>query len=147
MALDQLLCKTGTPSTDDLLLLAFELGSSWKMLGRALGLPEPVMEQTEVDSPKLFERCYGVLRRWTEVFGSAATYKSLGKALLHPIVGRGELAVKYCDVCRDVYQGKKRAFGKIPNNNWTHSWSSVAMSFAHSCFYSPPVPARILFTY
>ena len=79
------------------------------MLGLALALPEPVLEQIEVDSSNLFERCYGVLRRWTEVFGSAATYKSLGYALLHPIVGRGELAVKYCNVCRDVYQGKKRA--------------------------------------
>ncbi|XP_078371994.1 uncharacterized protein LOC144655584 isoform X1 [Oculina patagonica] len=104
-ALDQALSsKTGTPSTDDLLLLAFELGTSWKMLGRTLALPEPVLEQIEVDNSYLSERCYGVLRRWTEVFGSAATYESLARALQHPIVGRAELAVKYCDVCGDPYQ-------------------------------------------
>ena len=106
IVLDQQSCKTGTPSIDDLLLLAFELGTSWKMLGRALALPEPVLEQIEVDNPKLSERCYGVLRRWTEVFGSAATYESLARSLLHPIVGRGELAAKYCDVCRDANQSK-----------------------------------------
>ncbi|KAL9972489.1 hypothetical protein ACROYT_G018801 [Oculina patagonica] len=103
-ALDQSSSKTGKPSTDDLLLLAFELGTSWKMLGRTLALPEPVLEQIEVDNRYLSEKCYGVLRRWTEVFGSAATYESLARALQHPIVGRGELAVKYCDVCRDIYQ-------------------------------------------
>ena len=76
------------------------------MLGRTLALSEPVLEQIEVDNPNLSERCYSVLRRWTEVFGSAATYESLGRALQHPIVGRGELAVKYCNVLRDAYQGK-----------------------------------------
>lgn len=98
--------KLGTPSTDDLLLLAFELGTSWKMLGRSLSLPEAVLEQIEVDNPNLYEKCYGVLTRWTEVFGSAATYVSLAQALQHPAVGRGALAVKYCNVSRDVYKGK-----------------------------------------
>ena len=50
--------KTGTPSSDDLLLVAHELGTSWKMLGRTLGLPEAVLEQIEEDKPKLFEKCY-----------------------------------------------------------------------------------------
>ena len=99
--------KTGTPSTDvDLLLLAYELGTSWKMLGRALDLPKPVLEQIEEDKPDLFEKCYGVLIRWTEVFGSEASDECLARALQHPIVGRGDLAVKYCDVYRDAYQGQ-----------------------------------------
>lgn len=97
--------KTGTPSTDDLLLLAFELGSSWKMLGRTLSLPEAVLEQIEEDNPKLIEKCCRVLIKWTEVFGPSATYESLAKALQHPAVGRGALAVKYCDVPGDVYTG------------------------------------------
>ena len=101
--------KAGMPSPDDLLLLASELGSLWKMFGRILALPEPVLEQIEAANPDLSERSYGVLRRWTEVSGSAATYESLARALQHPIVGRGDLAVKYCDVCRDAYQGKRRA--------------------------------------
>lgn len=99
--------KTGTPSTDDLLLVAYELGASWKMLGRTLAIPEAVLEQIEADNPRdLSERCYSVLRRWTEVFGSAATYECLARALQHPMVGRGKLALKYCGVFRDGYQGK-----------------------------------------
>ena len=98
--------KTGTPSTDDLLLIAFELGFSWKMLGRILKVPDPVLEQIEADNPHLSERCYSVLKRWTERFGSEATYECLGRALGHPMMGRRKLAVKYCGVCRDGYQGK-----------------------------------------
>lgn len=99
--------KTGTPSSDDLLLVAYELGASWKMLGRTLAIPEAVLEHIEADNPRdLSERCYSVLRRWTEVFGSAATYECLARALQHPMVGRGKLALKYCGVFRDGYQGK-----------------------------------------
>ena len=96
----------GTPSTDDLLLLAFELGSSWKMLGRTLSLPEAVLEQIEEDNPKLDEKCFRMFRKWTEMFGSSATYESLALALQHPAVGRVELAEKYCDVSGAVYKGK-----------------------------------------
>lgn len=67
--LDQLLsCKSGTPLSDDLLLLAFDLGTSWKRLGRVLGLPEPVLEQIEEDKRELFEKCYGVLRIFFRLF-------------------------------------------------------------------------------
>ena len=57
---EHLSLKCGTPTTDDLLLVACELGSSWKMLGRALDLPEHVLEQIEEDERKLFDKCYGV---------------------------------------------------------------------------------------
>ena len=90
--------KSGSPSTDDLLLLAHEVGKLWKLLGRALGLNEPELEQIDADKPDLFEKCYGMLRRWTEIFGSQATYKGLAKALNHRIVQRPDLAAKYCDV-------------------------------------------------
>ena len=51
--------KSGVPSSSDLLLVASELGSSWKMLGRILFLPEPVLEQIEEDERHLTEKCYG----------------------------------------------------------------------------------------
>ena len=76
------------------------------MLGRSLEIPEPVLESIEADNPHLSERCYSVLKRWTEGFGLAATYECLARALQHPMVGRGKLAVKYCGVCRDGFQGK-----------------------------------------
>ena len=99
--------KTGTPTTDDLLLVAHELGTSWKMLGRTLKISEPELENIEADNPwNQRERCYSVLKRWREVCGSAATYDCLARALQHPMVGLGRLAVKYCGVCSDSHQGR-----------------------------------------
>ena len=54
--------KSGVPSSSDLLLVASELGSSWKMLGRILCLSEPVLEQIEEDERHLTEKCYGVYK-------------------------------------------------------------------------------------
>ena len=54
--------KSGVPSSRDLLLVASELGSSWKMLGRILCLSEPVLEQIEEDERNLTEKCYGVYK-------------------------------------------------------------------------------------
>lgn len=75
------------------------------MLGRTLSLPEAVLEQIEEDNPKLDEKCFRMFRKWTEMFGSSATYESLALALQHPAVGRVELAEKYCDVSGAVYKG------------------------------------------
>lgn len=50
--------KMSTPSRDDILLLAHELGTSWKMIGRFLGVSDAVLEQIEEDEPKLFDKCY-----------------------------------------------------------------------------------------
>ena len=66
------------------------------------------------------------------MFGSVATYESLGRALQHPIVGRGELAVKYCDVCRDAYQGKK-----VDLETLTKRFKQEVNPFNHNrCLYS-----------
>lgn len=94
--------KSGSPSSDDLLLVASELGSSWKVLGRALHLPEPVLEQIEEDERTLSDKCCRVLIKWTEAFGSDATYQCLARALQHPIVRRPALAAKYCDAYRET---------------------------------------------
>ena len=55
--------KCGKPSTDDLLLIAYDLGflgSSWKMFGRALHLDKLQLGQIEEDEGKLIEKRYGV---------------------------------------------------------------------------------------
>lgn len=54
--------KSGVPSSSDLLLVASELGKSWKMLGRVLCLSEPVLDQIEEDERHLTEKCYGVYK-------------------------------------------------------------------------------------
>ncbi|XP_068753968.1 uncharacterized protein [Montipora capricornis] len=89
-------CKSGIPSRDDLLLIAHELGTKWKMLGRVLKVPDPVVEQIKKDNDELSERCYKVLTSWKERSASEATYQRLAKALQHPAVDRKALAVKYC---------------------------------------------------
>ena len=40
--------------------------------------------------------CVGVLRHWQEKYPSDATFHRLARALQHPIVGRVDVAVKYC---------------------------------------------------
>lgn len=52
--------KGGTLSSDDLLLVAHELGTSWEMLGRALGLQPSELVHIEEDERKLVEKCYGM---------------------------------------------------------------------------------------
>ena len=54
--------KSGVPLSSDLLLVASELGKSWKMLGRILYLSEPVLDQIEEDERQLTEKCYGVYK-------------------------------------------------------------------------------------
>ena len=49
----------GILSRDDFLLIAHELGSSWKMVGRVLNLPEAVINKIEADESKVDEKCYG----------------------------------------------------------------------------------------
>ena len=50
--------KPGALSEDDALLIALELGSSWKMLGRALKVPDVVMDYIEADESEGSARCY-----------------------------------------------------------------------------------------
>ena len=50
--------KPGTLSEDDALLIARELGPSWKMLGRALKVPDAVMDCIEADKSEVSERCH-----------------------------------------------------------------------------------------
>ncbi|XP_044176227.1 uncharacterized protein LOC114959826 isoform X2 [Acropora millepora] len=95
--------KTGIPSRDDVLLIAHELGSSWKMVGRLLNVSDAVIDQIEADESKTFERCYSVLTRWKEMCGSDATYQQLARALQDPLVEKSHLADKFCGLqfCKD----------------------------------------------
>ena len=50
--------KPGTVSKDDVLLIAHELGPSWKMFGRVLKVSDAVIDQIEADESKVSEKCY-----------------------------------------------------------------------------------------
>ena len=50
--------KPGIPSRDDVLLIAHEVGSSWKMVGRVLNVPDAVIDQIEADESKVLDKSY-----------------------------------------------------------------------------------------
>ncbi|XP_044169041.1 uncharacterized protein LOC122953265 isoform X2 [Acropora millepora] len=50
--------KPGTLSEDDVVLIAHELGPSWKVFGRVLKVPDSVINKIDVDKPDVAEKCY-----------------------------------------------------------------------------------------
>ena len=50
--------KPGALSQDDVLGIAHELSSSWKMVGRVLNVPDAVIDHIEADESKVSEKCY-----------------------------------------------------------------------------------------
>ncbi|XP_074620260.1 uncharacterized protein LOC141879049 isoform X6 [Acropora palmata] len=88
--------KLGTLSKDDVLLIAHELGPSWKKVALALNVSYAEINEIEADETKVFERCHAVLTCWQERYVNDATYHRLALALQHPAVGRVDLAVKFC---------------------------------------------------
>ena len=46
-------------SRADFLGIAYELSSSWKMVGRVLNVPDAVIDQIEADKSEDSEKCYG----------------------------------------------------------------------------------------
>ena len=49
----------GILSRDDVLLIAHELGSSWKMVGRVLNVPDAVINKIQSDEFEVVEKGYG----------------------------------------------------------------------------------------
>ena len=49
----------GILSRDDVLLTAHELGSSWKMVGRVLNVPDAVINKIQADEFEVDEKGYG----------------------------------------------------------------------------------------
>ena len=50
--------KPGTLSRDDVLRFAHELGSSWKVVGRVLNVPDAVINKIEANESEVSEKCY-----------------------------------------------------------------------------------------
>ena len=90
--------KAGVPSDNELLSLAAELGSKWKMLSSVLRIPTPSIEAIDEENRRMVEKCYSSLILWKQRNGSQATYEVLEAGLCHATVDRRELAEKYCYV-------------------------------------------------
>lgn len=108
-AQQNLIFKSGSPSAEELHLLAREVGPTWKVLGRQLRIADSDLNQIEADNEGQYEQCYRMLKRWTEVQVNPPTFENLGQALQHDAVGRPELADKYC--C----QSGKEEYVEIPS--------------------------------
>ena len=90
--------RNGIPSDAELLNLSSELGTKWKNLARALGIPEAHIEVVDEENRKVVEKCYNVLLLWKQGSGHQATYEALEAGLCHSVVLRRDLAEKYCYV-------------------------------------------------
>ena len=49
--------KPGTLSQGDVLGISHELGSSWKMVGRVLNVPDAVIDQIEANKSEVSDKC------------------------------------------------------------------------------------------
>ncbi|XP_015757180.1 PREDICTED: uncharacterized protein LOC107336623 isoform X2 [Acropora digitifera] len=108
--------KPGTVSIDDVPLIAYELGPSWKTVGRVLNVPDAVIDQIEADEFEVFDKCCSLIRYWHETYAPDASYRRLARALQHPTVDRVDLAVKYCglQLGKDVAAAGKDAGSSVP---------------------------------
>lgn len=88
--------KPGIPSTDDLLNISTQVLSSWELLARVLGFQDVELDQLVADNRDIFEQCYQMLLRWKQKCGSQGSYEALARALQHPAVNQGHLALQYC---------------------------------------------------
>ncbi len=96
--------KTGQPSHDDLQHLSSEIYCSWKILGCQLQLTDSQLLSIDLEELAIYEKCYRMLRKWTQAEGASANYETLAQALEHKLVNRRDLASKYCHVRDDTAQ-------------------------------------------
>jgi len=87
--------KEGTPQREELEKLANEIDDSWMKLARRLNLE---LRIADIDNryKQLSEKAYQMLLKWSQRNGEEATYAILYNALKHDLVGRRDLAQKYC---------------------------------------------------
>ncbi|KAL9978797.1 hypothetical protein ACROYT_G016360 [Oculina patagonica] len=86
----------GTPSDDELEELSLQIGASWRTLGRRLRIEEASLYALQRENDELSEQVYKMLLHWKLKNGSAATYKVLYDSLCNALVGRYDLAERFC---------------------------------------------------
>ena len=91
--------KQGNPSEEELEYIATFIGASWKLLGRRLGIGEGQLTGFHEDYEELSEKAYQMLLHWKQNRAAGATYQVLFDALTHELVGRRDLAERFCCNC------------------------------------------------
>ena len=91
--------KKGIATDDVLRELAHDVKPFWKKLGRELKVEESMLDQFDLDNPhNSYEKSYQMLDQWRKSNVDSATYQILFNALSSRVVGRNDLAKKYCMV-------------------------------------------------
>ena len=108
--------KTGQPSSDDLQHLSSEIYGSWKVLGRQLKLNDSQLLSIDLEELGMYEKCYRMLRKWTQAEGGRTNYETLSRALEQKLVDRRDLASKYCYLQNDAEQSLDPVQGCRPMN-------------------------------
>ena len=91
--------KEGIPTDDVLHELAHDVKQFWKKLGRELKVEGAMLDQIDLDNPHdSYEKSYQMLDQWRNSKVDSATYQILFNALSSRVVGRNDLAKKYCMV-------------------------------------------------
>ena len=81
---------------DDIIYIANDITDEWELLGRALGHSDNTLKIINTDNDKVYNKCYAMLTKWTQIKVSKANYGALAEGFAHPTVNRPDLISKYC---------------------------------------------------
>ena len=91
--------KPGIPEDNELHEMANDVIRFWKKLGRELKVKEPKLDQLDEDHQRdAYEKAFQMLLHWRQMKDDQATYRILYSALTSSVVGRNDLARKYCEL-------------------------------------------------
>ena len=88
--------KDGVVKDDELEELSEQLGNSWEKLARRLKFTKAKIIGFHKDNEEYAKKALGMLEKWKEKCGLAASYRVLYKALRHRLVQRRDLAEQFC---------------------------------------------------
>ena len=81
---------------EDIIVIAKDITDVWEELGRALGHSDSDLSIINIDNHKVYNKCYKMLIKWTQIKVSEANYGALAAGFAHPSVQRPDLIMKYC---------------------------------------------------
>ena len=76
--------------------LSAELGNSWEPVARRLKFKDAEVTAIHTDNEEYAKKALKMLFQWKNRDASKATYTVLHAALSHKLVGRRDLAEKFC---------------------------------------------------
>ena len=90
--------KEGTATEGELLDLARDVISFWKILGRELQIPERRLHEIDIDyqGQGVVEKAYQMLLSWSDQCYPSTTFRCIYDVLSNQRLNRSDLAIKHC---------------------------------------------------